>query len=84
MMSTPSDEHATDRTDAPWGLIEPLLPVWTRQRGGPGRPPRDRRQILNGLLYLNKTGGPWALLPSTFGPWKTGYDSFRRFSLQGI
>ena len=33
----------------------------------PGRPPRDRRQIVNGLLYLTKTGCPWALLPPCFG-----------------
>ena len=44
----------------------------------------DRRQIVNGLLYLTKTGGPWALLPPCFGPWKTVYDYFRRWSLQGV
>ena len=43
-----------------------------------------RRQIVNGLLYLTKTGCPWALLPPCFGPWKTVYDYFRRWSLQGV
>ena len=49
-----------------------------------GSAPRDRRQIVNGLLYLTKTGCPWALLPPCFGPWKTVYDYFRRWSLQGV
>ena len=84
MMSTPRRQYATDRTDAQWPRIEPLLPAPRWRLHGPGRPPRDRRQLVNGLLYLNKTGGPWALLPACFGPWKTGYDSFRRWSLQGV
>ncbi len=77
-------QYATDRTDAQWPRIEPLLPVPHWRLGGPGRPPRDRRPIVNGLLYLNKTGYPWALLPACFGPWKTVYDPFRRCSRQGV
>ena len=57
-MSTPRMQYATDVTDAQWRRIEPLLPPSRWQPGGPGRPPRDRRQIVNGLLYLNKTGCP--------------------------
>ena len=83
-MSTPRRQYATDRTDAQWQRIEPLLPTPRRQPGGSGRPPRDRRQMVNGLLYLNKTGCPWALLPCCFGPWKTVYDYFRRWSQQGV
>ena len=83
-MSTPSGQYATDVTDAQWRRIEPLLPTSTWHPGGPGRPPRDRRQIVNGLLYLTKTGCPWALLPGWVGPWKTEYDYFRRWSRQGV
>ena len=84
MMSTPGGQYATDVTDAQWQRIEPLLlaPRW--QPNGPGRPPRDRRLIVNGLLYLTKTGCPWALLPACFGPWKTVYDYFRRWSRHGV
>ena len=84
MMSTPRMQYATDLTDAQWQRIEPLLPTPRWQPGGPGRPPRDRRQMVNGLLYLTKTGCPWALLPGCFGPWKTVYDYFRRWSRQGV
>ncbi len=76
--------YATDRTDAQWRRIEPVRPVPRWRLDGPGRPPRDRRQIVNGLLYLNKTGCPWAWLPGCFGPWQTVYDYFRRWSLQGV
>ena len=84
MMSTPRMQYATDVTDAQWQRIEPLLPAPRWRLGGSGRPPRDRRQIVNGLLYLNKTGCPWALLPCCFGPWKTVYDYFRRWSRHGV
>ena len=84
IMSTPRMQYATDLTDAQWQQIEPLLPVPRWRSGGPGRPPRDRRGIVNGLLYLNKTGCPWALLPGCFGPWKTVYDYFRRWSRHGV
>ena len=83
-MSTPRRQYVTDVTDAQGQQLEPLLPVPRWRPNGPGRPPRDRRQIVNGLLYLNKTGGPWALLPCCFGPWKTVYDYFRRWSRQGV
>ena len=84
MMSTPSRQYATDVTDAQWQRIKPLLPASRWWPNGPGRPPRDRRQMVNGLLYLTKTGCPWALLPCCFGPWKTVYDYFRRWTLQGV
>ena len=51
--------------------------------GGPGRPPCDRRQILNGIFYRAKTGCPWHLLPPTFSCWQTVYDCFHRWQQQG-
>ena len=83
-MSTPDGQYATDVTDAQWQQIQPLLPPSRWWPNSPGRPPRDRRQIVNGLLYLTKTGCTWALLPVCFGPWKTVYDYFRRWSRQGV
>ena len=83
-MSTPCGAYATDLTDAQWWLIEPLLPVPIWRRGGPGRPRRDPRQMINGILYLTKTGGPWAFLPSSFGPWKTVYGYFNRWTRDGV
>ena len=53
--------------------------------GGRGRPPKvDMRQILNGILYLNKTGCQWRMIPPTFGHWSTIYGYFKRWRCQGI
>ena len=69
-MSTP-DEYPTNLTDAQWQRLQPLLPPRKWRPGGPGRPPCDRRQVINGIIYLTKTGCQWELLPKTFGCWQT-------------
>jgi putative transposase len=48
-----------------------LLPARQWSPGGPGRPPGDVRRIVNGILYRNKTGGQWRLVPQEFGHWST-------------
>ena len=48
--------YDTDLTDEQWELLEPLVPERPWQPGGPGRPPIDVRQAVNGMLSLNKTG----------------------------
>jgi putative transposase len=72
--------YATDLTDEQWKVIEPLLP----QRQPCGRPPTERRRILNGLFYLVRAGCAWRLLPKEFGPWETVYGCFRRWRQQGL
>ena len=71
-------QYATDVTDAQWPLLCSLLPEGRWRRGGPGRPPCDRSQVLNGIFYRAKTGCPWPLLPPTFGRWQTVYGYFNR------
>ena len=82
-MSTPP-QYPTDLSDAQWHLLRPLLPPIRWQVGGPDRPPVDRRQVINGLLYLTKTGCQWALLAKTFGCWQTVYGYFNRWSRTGV
>lgn len=48
-----------------------------------GRPVRDRRQVLNGILWKLSTGAAWRDLPERYGPWKTVYERFRRWSADG-
>ena len=48
--------------------------------GKPGRPARDLRVIVNGILYVNRTGCQWRMLPKEFGPWSTVYGYFRKWS----
>jgi transposase len=66
--------------DAEWELIEPLLPP---QRSGKGRPMRDHRQVVEGVIYRYRCGIAWRDLPGSFGPWQTVWKRHRRFSGDG-
>ena len=68
-------------TDEQWERLRPLLPPQKARRG---RPPKDHRQIVNGLLWLNRTGAPWRDLPAEYGPWQTVATRFYRWTKQGI
>src|SRR5215831_20267161 len=50
----------------------------------PGRRPRPLRRVVNGILYVNKTGCQWRMLPKDFGHWETVYGSFRRWRRAGV
>ncbi|MEV5646255.1 IS5 family transposase [Streptomyces flaveolus] len=65
-------------TDQAWAVIEPLLAPPRM-----GRPVRDRRQVVNGILWKLSTGAAWRDLPERYGPWKTVYERFRRWSADG-
>ena len=62
-------------TDREWVRLEPLL-----GKRRTGRPPKDHRIIVNGLLWLAKTGAPWRDLPERFGPWRTVATRFYRWT----
>lgn len=53
-------------TDAQWARTEPLMPSSEGQRG---RPFRDHRQVIEGIIYRLRTGVAWRDLPESFGPW---------------
>ena len=55
-------------TDAAWERIEPLMPS---SAGRPGRPWRDHRQAVEGIIYRFRTGIAWRDLPAEYGPWHT-------------
>jgi len=77
-------QHLTDLTDERWDLLQPVLPERTWRPGGPGRPPCDMRRIVNGILYVNKTGCQWLLVPKDFGHWSTIYDYCKRWRCEGV
>jgi len=68
-------------TDAQWAKLEPLLPP---QHPATGRPNRDHRPILNGILWHLKTGAPWRDLPERYGSWMTVYSRFRHWQRAGV
>ncbi len=49
-----------------------------------GRPPsRSKRQLINGIRWRTRVGAPWREMPERYGPWKSVYDLFRRWSRNG-
>jgi transposase len=68
--------YDSDLTDAQWNLLQPKLPKISRR----GRPPTDRRMVINAILYIVKGGIQWWILPSSFPPWKTVYHIFRQWT----
>jgi len=76
--------YPTDLTEAQWALLDALLPARKWRPGGPGRPPCDLRQVLNGIWYLLKTGCQWRMLPREFGKWPTVYGYFKRWRETGV
>ena len=69
--------YETDLTDAQWEFLQPMLPEAKKR----GRPPTDRRRVINAILYILKGGIPWRLLPKHYPPWKTIYHIFHAWSL---
>ena len=72
--------YPTDLTDAQWKLISPLIPP-----AKPGGRPRrvDIREVLNTLLYQERAGCQWALLPHDLLPKSTVWDYFVRWRDDG-
>ena len=72
--------YPSDLTDEQWQRLSPLLPA-----PKPGGRPRevDMRQLINAILYLNRTGCQWRALPHDFPPWPTVADYFYRFRNDG-
>src|SRR5437763_8142631 len=76
--------YATDLRDEQWALAEPLILAYEdRVRPGPGRTV-DLREVVNTLLYQNRTGCQWALLPHDLLPKSTVYDYFSKWRDQGL
>ena len=55
-----------------------------RRAGDVGRPKNDDRQILNGILWILRTGAPWRDLPERYGAWNTVYSRFVRWQKSGL
>jgi transposase len=75
----PQQRH--ELTDAQWERLAPLLPP---QHPPTGRPAKDHRSVLNGILWVVRTGAPWRDLPAAYGKWQTVYSRFRRWQEAGI
>jgi putative transposase len=74
-----SAKYPSDLTDDEWAILEPLIPP---SHGGHPRAV-DIRAVLNGLLYRNKSGCQWRMLPKDCPPWETVYYYFAKWRDNG-
>ncbi len=72
--------YPSDLTDAQWRLIERRIPP---AKPGGRRRSVDMREVMNGVLYLVRTGCSWRQLPHDFPPWGTVHYYYRRFRRNG-
>lgn len=72
-----------DLPDEAWTLIQPLLPAEPATPWA-GRPWAEHRMIINGMFWVLCSGAPWRDLPERYGPWKTVYNRFNRWSKSGV
>jgi putative transposase len=71
--------YSTDLTDPEWARLAPVIP---EPKTG-GRPARDRREIIDAISYVIRTGCPWRLLPHDFPRWQTVYHYHRLWRRDG-
>ncbi len=66
-------------TDEQWELIQDLFPPPAKT----GRPPVDRRNVVDGIFWMTRTGAAWRDLPAEFGKWGRVWDLFDKWNKDG-
>ncbi|MGB9067579.1 MAG: IS5 family transposase [Candidatus Acidiferrales bacterium] len=72
-----------DLTDAQWAVLDPLFRP-RRRSDGRGRPWRDTRAVVNGVLWILRTGAPWHDLPNRYPPYQTCHRRFQHWQRSGV
>jgi putative transposase len=76
-------KYPSDLTDEPWAILAPMIPPAKQNTRG-GRPRKvDRREVLNTLFSLNRSGCQWDMLPHDLLPQSPVYDYCARWRDDG-
>src|ERR1700720_4491747 len=75
---------AKDLTDAQWAILDSLIPEPERGKDRRGRPWKSRRSVLNGVLWVLRTGAPWADLPDRYPSFQTCHRRFQQWVRSGV
>ena len=67
-------------TDAEWEMLEPLLP----NKPPAGRPYNDHRTVLDGIMWVARTGSSWREMPEEYGKWEGAYRRYELWLAQGL
>jgi len=72
--------YPSDLSDDQWEELAPLIPL-----AKPGGHPRtvDMREVINGTLYVLRSGCTWRMIPHDLPPWGTVWGYFRRWRKDG-
>ena len=73
--------YDSDLTDSEWELVEHFF---DKKDNRGTKPIHKRRDIVNALLYVVKSGIQWRMLPKDFAPWNTVYDYYSQWSRDGV
>ncbi len=72
-----------DLTNEQWKILEPLLPKARMRKDGRGRPGREPRAVLNGILWILRTGAPCKDLPVRYPSYQTCHRRFQKWNKDG-
>ena len=73
-----------DLTDEQWSILKPLIPEPRRRPDGKCRPWRDCREVMNGILWILRTGAPWHDMPDRYPPYQTCHRRFQQWVRSGV
>ena len=76
-------QYSDDLQDEEWTLVEPILKENKKSAAG-RKPIHSKRELLNGMLHVLRTGCSWRHLPHDFPPWKNVYSQFLGWSKSGL
>ena len=67
-------------TDSQWDKIKPYFEVEKKN----GRPYKNVRNTVNGIVWILRSGAPWRDLPTRYGQWNAVYKCFSKWQEQGL
>src|SRR2546427_11554315 len=73
-----------DLADTQWQILDSLIPQPTPRGVGRGRPWKDRRAVLIGILWVLRTGAPWADVPDGYASYQTCHRRFQQWVRSGV
>src|SRR6201997_5917277 len=76
--------HSRDLTDEQWKPLDPLIPKPRTRSDGRRRPWKSRRSVINGILWVLRTGAPWADLPDRYPSFQTCHRRFQQWVRSGV
>lgn len=75
--------YPSSLTESEWKVLVDLLPETNpKLRGRPAK--HSKRAIVDGILYVVRSGAGWRMMPHDLPPWKTCYHYFRIWAKQGL